>query len=66
VYNNTLEAHRVHLVVVLGVNSLFSKENKCEFDMKIIEYLGHIISAQGVSTEPQKNKNHDELTKPKK
>lgn len=35
-------------------NTLYAKRSKCQFGQAKIEYLGHIISADGVSTDPQK------------
>jgi RNase H-like domain found in reverse transcriptase len=52
-----LETHKVHLAIVLQIlkdSSLFAKENKCEFELLEIEYLGHLISSKGVSTDPKK------------
>lgn len=57
VYNKTMESHLTHLQKVLSLlrkNSLFAKQSKCQFGVTNIEYLGHIISSEGVSTNPQK------------
>nr|GEW26158.1 reverse transcriptase [Tanacetum cinerariifolium] len=35
-------------------NTLFAKKNNFSFDVPQVEYLGHIISVQGVSTDPSK------------
>jgi hypothetical protein len=51
VYNKTWKEHLRHLDEVLnimGSQSLYAKESKCEFGMTELLYLGHIISAQGV------------------
>jgi hypothetical protein len=51
VYKKAWQEHMRHLDEVLSVMEarlLYSKESKCEFIMKNILYLGHIISAQGV------------------
>ncbi|GJY94659.1 putative mitochondrial protein [Tanacetum coccineum] len=55
-YKN-LEEHCDHLAQVLQVmkdNILYAKRSKCYFVVPRVEYLGHIISAQGVSTDPSK------------
>nr|GEX02210.1 hypothetical protein [Tanacetum cinerariifolium] len=57
IYSKSMEDHCKHLVLVLQVmqdNSLFAKKSKCSFAVSQVKYLGHIISAQGVSTDPTK------------
>lgn len=57
IYNPTLEAHVEHLANVLTVlkqHQFLLKASKCTFAQQQLEYLGHIISAQGVATDPSK------------
>lgn len=57
VYNPSMESHLQHLEVVLSKlqeHSLKVKESKCTFAADQVEYLGHIISAQGVAVDPSK------------
>jgi len=57
IYSENLVEHVQHLRVVLGVlrsNSLFARRSKCYFAVYQVEYLGHIISEKGVSTDPSK------------
>jgi hypothetical protein len=39
---------------IMEAQSLYAKESKCEFDMTMLLYLGHIISAQGVQVHQEK------------
>ncbi|KAL4281742.1 hypothetical protein GQ457_03G022050 [Hibiscus cannabinus] len=57
VYSSSLQEHIVHLKTVLTVlkeNQLFAKKSKCFFGQEQVEYLGYIISAEGVSTDQSK------------
>ena len=57
IYSKTMEDHVAHLTTVfeaLRQNKLFAKLSKCTFAQSKVEYLGHIISAQGVATDPTK------------
>jgi hypothetical protein len=57
IYSKTLQEHKQHLTKILQLlraNQLFAKMSKCEFSKDKIEYLGHIISADGVATDPVK------------
>jgi hypothetical protein len=57
VYSPSVAAHVVHLHEVLTLlrrHQLYVKASKCAFACSSLEYLGHIISAQGVSTDPKK------------
>lgn len=57
IYSPTLESHLAHLTVVLEKlreHNLYMKESKCSFAQTKLEYLGHIISAKGVETDPSK------------
>lgn len=57
VYSASLEEHLRLLQEVFEIiraNHFFIKLSKCSFAQKEVEYLGHIISGQGVATEPSK------------
>lgn len=57
VYSKTWEEHLVHLREVLALlrhHTLYAKKSKCQFGQMSIEYLGHVISGEGVSTDPSK------------
>lgn len=57
VYSADLLTHKEHLTQVmqkLKENQLNAKRTKCEFGVQQVEYLGHIISENGVSTDPKK------------
>jgi len=57
VYSPTLEAHVDHVQRVLEqlrAHKLYMKLSKCSFAQLQLEYLGHIISDAGVSTDPRK------------
>lgn len=50
VYSKSLAEHEEHLQTVFSL----LKESKCTFAEPQLEYLGHIISANGVATDPAK------------
>lgn len=57
VYSKTEEDHKRHLRAVLALlkeHQLFANKKKCTFGQTQLEYLGHIISAQGVAADPHK------------
>lgn len=55
IYSNTLAEHLQLLQQVFDIlrsHQLYLKKSKCSFVQQQVEYLGHIISRQGVATEP--------------
>ncbi|XP_078167208.1 uncharacterized protein LOC144561976 [Carex rostrata] len=59
VFSRDLEAHAKHLELTfqtLKEHQLYVKKSKCEFGVQQVHYLGHIISSDGVSTDPAKVK----------
>jgi hypothetical protein len=59
VYSETEEEHEKHLRLVLEklrANRLYVKFSKCEFWLMEVTFLGHVISARGVSVDPGKVK----------
>jgi len=57
IYSPTWEAHLTHLRQVLDqlrIHQFYLKSSKCSFAQTEIAYLGHVISQQGVSTDPTK------------
>ena len=59
IYFQSEEEHEDHLRVILHLlrdHQLYSKFNKCEFWLTEVRFLGHIVSASGVSVDPEKVK----------
>jgi hypothetical protein len=59
IYSKNEREHEEHLQVVLSFlreNKLYGKLSKCSFFQKKIHYLGHIISGEGISVDPEKVK----------
>lgn len=49
---------------IFVANSLYANEAKCRFGLSQVDYLGHIISEQGVATDPVKIKSVLEWLEP--
>ncbi|XP_031108696.1 uncharacterized protein LOC116013188 [Ipomoea triloba] len=67
VYSSDLGTHWSHLKEVLQLmrkHKLLAKLSKCSFAKKEVEYLGHIISEDGLHTDPSKLKAVAEWPKP--
>ena len=57
IYSNTLEEHRRHIgevLLQLPTNKLYTRGNKCSFHEDTVEYLGSILSPNGLSMDPGK------------
>ena len=57
VYTKNEEEHEEHLHLVLGKlreHQLYAKFNKCEFWLKEVGFLGHVISGEGIAVDPTK------------
>lgn len=50
----THDASVIRVLERLRANGLFANAKKCEFDKSSVEYLGFIISSEGVSMHPKK------------
>ena len=57
IYSKSESEHEVHLRQVLDVlrrEVLFAKFSKCEFWLKEVHFLGHVICVDGVKVDPAK------------
>ncbi|XP_057811844.1 uncharacterized protein LOC131026086 [Salvia miltiorrhiza] len=57
IYSKNEEEHREHLRTVLQTlrdERLYAKFNKCEFWLKEVTFLGHIVSSEGIKVDPAK------------
>ena len=57
IYSDNEVQHEEHLrkaLVILRKNKLYAKFSKCDFWMKEVLFLGHIISKDGVAVDPSK------------
>ena len=52
VYSKTDQEHHMHLrktLTILSENKLYVKFSKCEFWLREVSFLGHVVSEKGVS-----------------
>lgn len=59
IFSATLEIHQIHVKRVLATlrrHGLYVKEEKCDFEQASIQFLGLIISTEGIAMDPQKVK----------
>lgn len=57
IYSQNWEDHLTHLTTVLSIlkgNQLYAKRSKCAFGELAIEYLGHVVSSEGVVVDQSK------------
>ena len=57
IYSKNEEEHREHLGIALRVlrdHQLYAKLSKCEFWLKEVKFLGHVVSSEGVAVDPSK------------
>ena len=57
IYSKNEEEHAEHLRIVLQrlrEHKLYAKFSKCEFWLKRVQFLGHVISEDGISVDPSK------------
>ena len=56
-YSKDAQEHEHHLRIVLQIlreSRLFAKLSKCDFWLKEVSFLGHIVSAEGIRVDPVK------------
>jgi hypothetical protein len=57
IYSENEEDHAEHLRIVLTrprEHRLYAKFSKCEFWLKTVTFLGHVLSESGISIDPSK------------
>jgi hypothetical protein len=57
IYSENEEEHAEHLRIVLSrlrEHQLYAKFSKCEFWLKKVPFLGHVLSGDGISVDPTK------------
>jgi hypothetical protein len=59
IYSRSMEEHEEHLQIVLQwlqKYQLYAKFSKCEFWIKEVPFLGHVVSTEGIAMDPGKVK----------
>ncbi|GJY71522.1 putative reverse transcriptase domain-containing protein [Tanacetum coccineum] len=57
IFSKTREEHEVHLGLVLELlkeEKLYAKFSKCEFWLREVQFLGHVINGDGIHVDPSK------------
>ncbi|GKD28196.1 putative nucleotidyltransferase, ribonuclease H [Tanacetum coccineum] len=57
IYSKTQEEHEAHLGLVLELlkkEKLYAKFSKCEFWLREVQFLGHVINGNGIHVDPSK------------
>jgi hypothetical protein len=59
IYKRFWEEHVKHVEIILQLleeKQLYANPSKCAFRVQEVEYLGHIVSQEGIKVEPNKIK----------
>nr|GEZ14988.1 reverse transcriptase domain-containing protein [Tanacetum cinerariifolium] len=57
IYSHNEEEHANHLRIILELlrkEKLYAKFSKCDFWIRIVQFLGHLIDSQGIHVDPSK------------
>ena len=57
IYSKNIEEHEQHLRIVLTrlrEHKLYAKFSKCEFWLDRVQFLGHVLTPEGISVDPSK------------
>ncbi|GKA96984.1 putative reverse transcriptase domain-containing protein [Tanacetum coccineum] len=57
IYSKTREEHQMHLRIVLKLlrkEKLYAKFSRCEFWLREVQFLGHVINGDGIHVDPSK------------
>ncbi|GJZ98598.1 putative reverse transcriptase domain-containing protein [Tanacetum coccineum] len=57
IYSRNKEEHANHLRIILELlkkEKLYAKFSKCDFWIRIVQFLGHLIDSQGIHVDPAK------------
>ena len=57
IYSKTIEEHAEHLKITLEIlrkEKLYAKFSKCEFWLREVQFLGHVVSSEGIKVDPTK------------
>ncbi|GKE16278.1 putative nucleotidyltransferase, ribonuclease H, partial [Tanacetum coccineum] len=67
IYSHNEEEHVNHLRIILELlkkEKLYAKFSKCDFWIRIVQFLGHLIDSQGLHVDPAKIKEVKNWTSP--
>ena len=68
IYSRSKKEHEEHLRIILNMlrrEKLYAKFSKCEFWLDQVSFLGHVVSKEGISVDPEKVKAIIEWPAPK-
>ncbi|GJS02652.1 putative reverse transcriptase domain-containing protein [Tanacetum coccineum] len=57
IYSRNEEEHANHLIIILELlkkEKLYAKFSKCDFWIRMVQFLGHLIDSQGLHVDPAK------------
>jgi hypothetical protein len=54
IYSRTREEHDGVVLELLKREKLFAKFSKCEFWLREVQFLGHVVSEEGIKVDPAK------------
>ncbi|GJV51921.1 putative reverse transcriptase domain-containing protein [Tanacetum coccineum] len=67
IYSKSEEEHEFHLKTILDLlekEKLYAKFSKCEFWLKEVQFLGHVVNHDGIHVDPSKSEASKDLKAP--